>query len=144
MNGGGGSRSFERALEEARRDLFGADVEDGRAGSPNVLAQLAFSSESEGAGRARWEEAIAWAAEPPSSVLGPLSSGLQPEPSANNPRELGLTSDLTDAEMRRRWREFVWRNHPDRQPQDARGGATARVAAANALYDQARRRIRKD
>jgi hypothetical protein len=42
-----------------------------------------------------------------------------------------------------RWRAFVWRNHPDRQPAHARDRANARVAAANALYDQARRGLRR-
>jgi len=145
MNSGGGAESFQRALEEARGNQLDADVEDGgqRARSPNVLAQLAFPSANEAAGKACWEEAMAWAtdtAQPP--VAGSPSPGLRPEASADSPDELGLTPDLTDAELRRLWREFVWRNHPDRQPPGARRGADARVAAANALYDQARRKMR--
>ncbi len=53
--------------------------------------------------------------------------------------EMGLGGSLTQDDLTRRWRGFVWRNHPDRQPEARRPRATARVAIANTLYDQARR-----
>jgi hypothetical protein len=45
--------------------------------------------------------------------------------------------------LTRRWRAFVWRNHPDRQPVHARERGNIRVAIANTLYDQARRELKR-
>jgi hypothetical protein len=53
--------------------------------------------------------------------------------------ELGLGEALTLDQLTSRWRDFVWRNHPDRQPVDVRERANTRMAIANTLYDQARR-----
>ena len=55
--------------------------------------------------------------------------------------ELGLAGPLTLDQLAARWRDFVWRNHPDRQPAHARQLANARVAIANTLYDRARREL---
>jgi hypothetical protein len=55
--------------------------------------------------------------------------------------ELGLDAPLTLRELTSRWRDFVWRHHPDRQPIEARDRANARVAIANALYQRARREL---
>src|ERR1700689_4500865 len=52
--------------------------------------------------------------------------------------ELGLAGPVTPDQLASRWRNFVWRNHPDRQPARERDHAGARVAIANALYDRAR------
>jgi hypothetical protein len=49
----------------------------------------------------------------------------------------------TLGQLAARWRNFVWRNHPDRQPFEARERANARVAIANTLYDRARRALTK-
>jgi hypothetical protein len=57
--------------------------------------------------------------------------------------ELGLGTAATQRQLGRRWRDFIWRNHPDRQPEGARERAGARVAIANALYDEARRIMAK-
>jgi hypothetical protein len=57
--------------------------------------------------------------------------------------ELGLGTALTLDQLTSRWRDFVWRNHPDRQPEAARERANARVAIANTLYDRARRDLAK-
>ena len=57
--------------------------------------------------------------------------------------ELGLAGPLTLDQLAARWRGFVWRNHPDRQPAYARQLANARVAIANTLYDRARRELIK-
>ena len=57
--------------------------------------------------------------------------------------ELGLGAPLTLAELTSRWRDFVWRNHPDRQPVEARERANTRVAIANTLYDRVRREFAK-
>ena len=73
-------------------------------------------------------------------------SGLEGEPAADSEdmpaeiaAELGLAASLTPDQLAARWRNFVWRNHPDRQPAHARQRANARVALANTLYDRARR-----
>ena len=50
---------------------------------------------------------------------------------------------MTPGQLASRWRNFVWRNHPDRQPFEARERANARVAIANTLYDRARRKLAK-
>jgi hypothetical protein len=50
-----------------------------------------------------------------------------------------LAASPTPNQLASRWRDFVWRNHPDRQPREARERANARVAIANTLYEQARR-----
>jgi hypothetical protein len=56
-------------------------------------------------------------------------------------QELGFGAKLSAEALTMRWRAFVWRNHPDRQPAHDRERATARVALANALYDRARRAL---
>jgi hypothetical protein len=65
------------------------------------------------------------------------------DPSTAIAAELGLGATLTLGELTSRWRDFVWRNHPDRQPVDARSQANTRVAIANTLYDRARRELAK-
>jgi hypothetical protein len=65
------------------------------------------------------------------------------DPSAEIATELGLGAALTLDRLTSRWRDFVWRNHPDRQPVDARAQANARMAIANTLYDRARRELAK-
>jgi hypothetical protein len=65
------------------------------------------------------------------------------DPSAEIATELGLGAALTLDRLTARWRDFVWRNHPDRQPADARVQANARMAIANTLYDRARRELAK-
>ena len=57
--------------------------------------------------------------------------------------ELDLAGPLSGDELASRWRNFVWRNHPDRQPAHERDRAGARVAIANALYDKVRRELAK-
>ena len=63
--------------------------------------------------------------------------------SAEIATELGLETALTLDQLTSRWREFVWRNHPDRQPEAVRERANARMAIANTLYDRARRGLAK-
>jgi hypothetical protein len=68
-------------------------------------------------------------ARPPSDIAADLAVAVA--------RELGIGAGLTTDAMTKRWRAFVWRNHPDRQPAHARERANTRVALANALHDQA-------
>jgi hypothetical protein len=57
--------------------------------------------------------------------------------------ELGLGAPQTLDQLLSRWRAFVWRNHPDRQPLEMRERANARMAIANALYDEGRRELKR-
>jgi hypothetical protein len=56
--------------------------------------------------------------------------------------ELGLTSDLTLADLNRIRRDFALANHPDRVPAALSEHANRRMTAANTLIDQALKRKR--
>ena len=96
-------------------------------------------------GKARFGLALDWMDEPADRPRRRrnLRRAKRPERSGDTPTEiateLGLGAALTLGQLTSRWRDFVWRNHPDRQPVDAREHANARVAIANTLYDRARR-----
>jgi hypothetical protein len=100
-------------------------------------------------GEARFSLALDWTDEPadrqepkpPASRS--TSTPSQTDTPAEIAAELGLGGKLTLGQLASRWRAFVWRNHPDRLPFDARERANARVAIANTLYDRARRAIAK-
>jgi hypothetical protein len=135
------SDAFERALDEAA--LNDRAQSDDRLG-PRVRG-VAFGPASGSGGKARFGLALDWTDEPTDRPPPPP----QPPPreparrsgdtSAEIATELGLGAALTLDQLMSRWRDFVWRNHPDRQPEDARERANARVAIANTLYDRARR-----
>ena len=55
--------------------------------------------------------------------------------------ELGLAENLTERELSRLRRLYMWRNHPDRHRESQRANATRRVAIANMLLDRARSRL---
>jgi hypothetical protein len=144
------SDAFQRALDEARRkDRAPNDDGSGPTGRPRVRAGVAFGPAPGSGGKARFGLALDWTDEPTD----------RPAPQPHPPRreaarypadtpveiaaELGLGAPLTLDQLTSRWRNFVWRNHPDRQPLEARERANARVAIANTLYDRARRDLRK-
>jgi hypothetical protein len=140
--------SFQRVLDEARRESSAAS-EDGYepARAPRLRAGLAFEPADGSGGKARFGLALDWTEEPADRPAPPA----RPAPreaarrSGDTPAEiaaeLGLGGPLTLAQLTSRWRDFVWRNHPDRQPIEARAQANARVAIANALYERARRKL---
>ncbi|MGB7973443.1 MAG: hypothetical protein WCF81_03635 [Roseiarcus sp.] len=138
--------AFERALDEAgRRDNAPYDSPTGGARVRGVAFGLASGS----GGTARFGHALDWTDEPAERPTPPPQPPLR-EPvgspsgtSIDIAAELGLGAALTLDQLTSRWRDFVWRNHPDRQPLDAREGANARVAIANTLYDRARRDLAK-
>jgi hypothetical protein len=141
---GGRDDSFERALDEARRqDQTLSDSGLGPAGGPRVHASLELGPEPGSGGEARFGLALDWTDEP----QAPASTLEAAQPRADTPAEiaaeLGLAGPLTLDQLGARWRNFVWRNHPDRQPADGRERANARVAIANTLYDRARRELAK-
>jgi hypothetical protein len=134
--------AFQRALDEAgRKDRAPNDSGAGPTGGARVRG-VAFGPAEGSGGKARFGLALDWTDEPVDEPAPPP----QPEPracsgdaSAEIATELGLGAPLTLAELTSRWRDFVWCNHPDRQPADARERANTRVAIANTLYDRARR-----
>jgi hypothetical protein len=114
------------------------------------MRSVAFGAAPGTGGKARFGLALDWADEPADPALPPQTPPLQPppqpiapsgDPSLEIAAELGLGAPLTLKQLTSRWRDFVWRNHPDRQPADVRPQSNARVAIANALYDRARREL---
>jgi hypothetical protein len=138
--------AFERALDEARQKDWTDDLAVTQR--PRVLTGLAFDPPSGSGGKARFGLALDWTDEPadrpvPPKAPPPEAAKRSGDTPAEIERELGLRASLTPAELTARWRDFVWRNHPDRQPPEARARANRRVAIANALYAQARRELAK-
>jgi hypothetical protein len=85
-----------------------------------------------------------WVGEPPAPIAPATQQPAQEAyPAAGLAeavaRKLDFDSAPTPDALAERWRDFLWRNHPDRLPPDARERANAKVALANALYDRARR-----
>jgi hypothetical protein len=143
------SDAFQRALDEAgRKDRALNDGGAGLTGGARVRG-VAFGAPPGSGGQARFGLALDWTDEPTDSPAPPPQP--PPREPARRPRdmsaaiatELGLDAGLTLDQLTSRWRDFVWRNHPDRQPLDARGRANTRVALANTLYDRARRELAK-
>ena len=138
------SDAFERALDAAgRRDNAPDDSGAGPTGGPRMRG-VAFGPAPGSGGRARFGLALDWTDEPTDLPPPPQTPPREPagrsgETSAEIATELGLSAALTLDQLTSRWRDFVWRNHPDRQPAAAREGANRRVAIANTLYDRARR-----
>jgi hypothetical protein len=142
------SDAFQRALDEAASNDRAPSCDGaGPTGAPRVRG-VAFDAAPGAGGKARFGLALDWTDEPvspsphrePPSPQRPMRSG---DPWAEIATELGLGVALTLDQLTSRWRDFVWRNHPDRQPVDARAQANARVAIANTLYDRARRELAK-
>jgi hypothetical protein len=144
------SDAFQRALDEAwRRDRALNDDGSRVAERPRVRAGAELGLAPGSGGEARFGLGLDWTDEP-ADGLGPQApvSGDETAPRhADSPadiaKELGLGTAITPGELALRWRNFLWRNHPDRQPLEARERANARVATANTLYDRARRELAK-
>ena len=138
--------AFQRALDEAgRKDDAANENGAGPTGAPRVRG-VAFGAPPGAGGKARFGLALDWMDEPVRPPPPPQPPPRpRPERSGDTPSEiateLGLGAALTLDQLTSRWRDFVWRNHPDRQPADARAQANARVAIANTLYDRARRKL---
>ena len=143
----GADEAFQKALAETRRSAEAAE-RDGAGGLPHAKAlPLDLGQADGGGGEARWGLAMSWTSEadetgahPPAPVSQLAPVGPDAESIA---AELGIGASPTEAQLTRRWRAFLWRNHPDRHPAHARSRANARVAIANSLYQQARRQLTK-
>ena len=141
--------AFQRALDEAGRKDRARDDSGAGATAGFRVRGVAFGAAPGSGGKARFGLALDWTDELGDQHAPPL----QPPPreparrsgntSAEIATELGLGTALTLDQLTSRWRDFVWRNHPDRQPEAARERANARVAIANTLYDRARRNLAK-
>jgi hypothetical protein len=129
------SDPFQRALDEARL-RGGEQNDDGSrpARRPRVRAGLEFGPAPSSGGEERFGLGLDW--------TGGSAREVEDTP-GEIAEELGLGATLTPDELVSRWRNFVWRNHPDRQPLNTRDRANARVAIANMLYDRARREFAK-
>jgi hypothetical protein len=142
--------AFRRALDEARRPPW-PQPEMGQApiARPGFGARFDLAPARGGGGEARWGLAMAWADESrPPRVPATHLLTLDPVPASTDVAEavaceLGVGAGLSAEALTERWRAFVWRNHPDRLPACERERAKARVAVANALYDRARRQLRR-
>ena len=144
------SDAFQRALDEARRKDRALNDDEWRpAERPRVRADVDFGPAPSSGGEARFGLGLDWTDEPADRVgpQAPVSADETAPCRANTPaeiaEELGFSMAMTPGELASRWRNFVWRNHPDRQPLEARERANARVAIANTLYDRARRKVAK-
>jgi hypothetical protein len=140
---------FQRALDEAsQKDRAPNDSGAGPTGGPRVRG-VAFGAAPGSGGKARFGLALDWTDElgdrptPPPQPPSREPARRSGDTSAVIAIELGLGTALTLDQLTSRWRDFVWRNHPDRQPEAARERANARVAIANTLYDRARRDLAK-
>jgi hypothetical protein len=141
--------AFQRALDEAgQKDRAPNDSGAGPTGGPRVRG-VAFGAVPGSGGKARFGLALDWTDElgdrptPPPQPPSREPARRSGDTSAVIAIELGLGTALTLDQLTSRWRDFVWRNHPDRQPEAARERANARVAIANTLYDRARRDLAK-
>jgi hypothetical protein len=128
-------------LANVRRS--GARDEEASARLVNPAAGAAFpigdaeAAAGDGPGVSEWEDAsylIAESEEPLSDApVSPMSESLDAIE-----LELGLDHALSDEDIKRAKRRFMWRNHPDRRNEAQRSLADRRVAIANMLIDRAR------
>ncbi len=130
--------AFDEILADVGRPRSRDQRSDGRL--PNAAAGAAFPFIER-----VWREASAWPNEaaffdvdepPPTAVEPPLSD--DPEVIA---RELGLDQALSEKDLGRARRLFMWRHHPDRCEESQRAHADRRVAVANMLVDRERARL---
>jgi hypothetical protein len=143
-----GDDAFQCALDEAgRTDRVLKDDGAGSTRGLRMRAGVAFARAPGSGGEERFGLALDWTDEPADkpareAQARPCEAAcLRVDTPAEIAAELGLGAPLTPAQLASRWRDFVWRNHPDRQPIEGRERANARMAIANALYQGARRKL---
>ncbi len=142
--------TFQHALDDARRKDHASNDEDlAPIQRPRVGVGVPLGPPPGSGGKGRFGLALDWTDEP-TDRAAPSQQPLRREAaerSSDTPAEiaidLGLFAPQTLDQLTARWRDFVWRNHPDRQPLEARERANARVAIANTLYDRARQDFAK-
>jgi hypothetical protein len=132
-------RAATRQGDRARQDAASTNS------PPNPLASAIFPVDDNRArttgGASHWHAALAWIEEQDEPTALVELPHADDEGAEAILAELGLTEDLTDEELTRLRRLFMWRNHPDRHRESQRASATRRVAIANMLVDRARSRL---
>jgi len=132
-------RAAARQAEGAREDALSANS------SPNPLASAIFPVDENRrrttGGASHWHAALAWLEEQDDPAALVEAPHAEDEGAEAILAELGLTENLTDEELNRLRRLYMWRNHPDRHRESQRASATRRVAIANMLVDRARSRL---
>jgi|GEM_PF-2598537 len=136
--------AFQNALDEAASNDRAEDARDAAPAAKPRVRGVAFAAPPGAGGEARFGLALDWTDEHVSQPAPPQpaprrSPARSPDTPTEIAAELGLGEPATLDEITSRWRDFVWRNHPDRLPLEAWAQANARVAIANTLYDRARR-----
>jgi hypothetical protein len=132
-------RAAARRAHEPREDSAAT------CSSANPLASTIFPVDDNGqqaaGGASRWHAALDWLEEQDGPAVLVESTPVADEGPEAILAELGLTENLTDQELSRLRRLYMWRNHPDRHRESQRANATRRVAIANMLLDRARSRL---
>jgi hypothetical protein len=141
--------SFDDVLEETRRHQGVANRDDtSEYARPRAPRSVGIGPAQSGGGEAGWDLAMSWTAgldemmAPTPSPVGEATP-LGPEAAEMVAAALGIGVRASEDYLTLRWRAFVWRNHPDRQPPRARQRANALVAIANSLYQRERRKLRQ-
>ena len=131
-------RAFSRVLADVGRSGGASSHRAGRALNPAANAAFPFID----------GEADDSAPVDPTDWFVELDEPLpieSDEPLSESPEaialELGLDRAVSEEDLSRAKRRFMWRNHPDRRGQSQRGNANRRVAIANMLIDRARAKL---
>jgi hypothetical protein len=112
-------QAFLLALEEAQRSAPAVIESWAEPLRPEAQVSAAFSSDRGGGGEARWDLAMQWTDELAVPLARPASGPAdeadvsRPETATAIAEELGLGTAATQRQLAR-WRDFIWRNHPDR------------------------------
>ncbi len=126
----------------ARRAAAGAAAARGSA-PPRAGPIVAVDDNGRQAagGASQWHAALDWLEEQDGRAALVESASAADEGEEAILAELGVTEELTDQELNRLRRLYMWLNHPDRHRESQRASATRRVAIANMLLDRAQSRL---
>ncbi len=132
-------RAAARRAHEAREDSAAT------CSSANPFAGAIFPADDTGrqaaGGASHWHAALDWLDEQDGPTALVESPSIVDDSAEAVLAELGLAENLTERELSRLRRLYMWRNHPDRHRESQRANATRRVAIANMLLDRARSRL---
>ena len=132
--------AFDRILADIGRSR--PPVEKGGERPFNPIAAAAFLVNNGRREAPAWPDAVdLFETDEPKPTPAPDGS-LSDDPEAIA-REIGLDRSLSEEELNRARRRFMWRNHPDRCAESQRALADRRVAVANMLIDRARLAARR-
>jgi hypothetical protein len=130
-------QDFDDILAEVRR----ADEPDvGRFVNPAAIATFPLGEPVASAVSPEWMDEADWLDEMDETAIVPTEFRTDDVDEAIA-QELGLSVALTEDDLHRVRRRFMWRHHPDRNLDIPRNDADRRVAIANMLIDQALERL---